>query len=183
MHIRPVLLLLSLIFVGFISTGLVRPTPPAEKIKWVTIQEAYALSKKEPRKILVDIYTDWCGWCKVMDRETYTDPKVIDLINKKYYAVKFDAEQKEQVVLGNQKFDYLARGGRGVHELALQLTNNKPSYPTTVFLDEKQQVIQPLPGFLKAKEFHEILAFFGGDYHKKEQFDSFKSTTYPKLYK
>jgi thioredoxin-related protein len=183
MRVRPALFLCSLMVCSLLSVGLIRSTPPSEKIKWLTIQEAYALSKKEPRKILVDIYTDWCGWCKVMDRETYTDPKVIALINKKYYAVKFDAEQKEQVVLGNQKFDYLARGGRGVHELALQLTNNKPSYPTTVFLDEKQQIIQPLPGFLKAKEFHEILAFFGGDHYKKEQFDLFKSTTYPKLYK
>ncbi|MHA4737005.1 thioredoxin family protein [Dyadobacter sp. MSC1_007] len=155
---------------------------PAEGIQWLTIEEAFAKIQKEPRKVLIDVYTDWCGWCKVMDRETFKDKAVTEYINKKYYAVKLDAEQKEAITLGDKKFKYLAQGGRGINEIALALTNNQPSYPTTVFLDDKFNMIQPLPGYLKAKEFHQIITFFGEDYHKKQDFESYKAKTYGELY-
>lgn len=155
---------------------------PAEGIQWLTIEEAFAKIQKEPRKVLIDVYTDWCGWCKVMDRETFKDKAVTDYINKKYYAVKLDAEQKGTIKLGDKEFKYLAEGGRGINEIALALTNNQPSYPTTVFLDDKFNMIQPLPGYLKAKEFHQIITFFGEDYHKKQDFESYKAKTYGTLY-
>lgn len=154
----------------------------AEGIQWLTIEEAYAKIQKEPRKILIDVYTDWCGWCKVMDRETFKDKAVTEYINKKYYAVKLDAEQKGTIRLGDKQFKYLEQGGRGINEIALALTNNQPSYPTTVFLDDHFNMIQPLPGYLKAKEFHQIITFFGEDYHKKQDFESYKAKTYGSLY-
>jgi len=150
----------------------------AEKIQWMTIEEAFAKSKVEPRKIIVDIYTDWCGWCKVMDKQTFSNKEVAGYINKNFYAVKFNAEQRQPVQLGAEQFDYLARGGKGVHELALRLTNNQPSYPTTVFVDEKLQVIQPVPGFMKAKEFHEVITYFGGDFYKTVPFEQYKADKY-----
>ena len=58
------------------------------KIKWLTFEQAVELSQKEPRKILIDIYTDWCGWCKKMDAATYMHPKIVEYINTHYYAVK-----------------------------------------------------------------------------------------------
>lgn len=155
---------------------------PAEGIQWLTIEEAFARIQKEPRKVLIDVYTDWCGWCKVMDRETFKDKAVTEYINKKYYAVKLDAEQKGTIKLGDKQFKYLEQGGRGINEIALALTNNQPSYPTTVFLDDHFNMIQPLPGYLKAKEFHQIITFFGEDYHKKQDFESYKAKTYGTLY-
>ncbi len=154
----------------------------ADKIQWITIEEAFAKSQKEPRKIIVDIYTDWCGWCKVMDKQTFTNKEVISYINEHFYAVKFDAEQRQPVKLGAEQFDFLARGGKGVHELALRLTNNQPSYPTTVFVDEKLQVIQPVPGFMKAKEFHEVITYFGGDFYKSVPFEKYKTDNYTQLF-
>ncbi|MBP9152977.1 MAG: DUF255 domain-containing protein, partial [Flavobacteriales bacterium] len=68
-----------------------------EEIKWVSLEEADALRRTEPRKILIDVYTDWCGWCKKMDASTFKDPKVVAYINANYYAVKLDAEQKEPI--------------------------------------------------------------------------------------
>ena len=155
---------------------------PSSQIEWVSIEEAYKLTQKAPRKLLVDVYTDWCGWCKVMDKETYTDPKVADYINKTYYAVRFNAEQREAVTLGDQTFTFVAQGNRGVHQLALSLTNNRPSYPTTVFLQANMNVIQPLPGYLRAREFHEIITFFGDDYYQKIPFENYKATTYPAVF-
>lgn len=155
-----------------------RVNSATDQIQWLSIEEAYAKMKKEPRKILIDVYTDWCGWCKVMDRETFKDKAVVEYINKKYYAVKFDAEQKATITLGDKKF--LSQGR--THELALALTNNQPSYPTTIFLDDNFQMIQPLAGYIKAKEFHEIITFIGDNYHKKEAFETYKAKTYKELY-
>jgi thioredoxin-related protein len=117
-----------------------------------------------------------------MDRETFKNKAVIEYVNKKYYAVKLDAEQKEAITLGDKKYKYLAEGGRGINEIALALTNNQPSYPTTVFLDDQFNMIQPLPGYMKAKEFHQVITFIGEDYHKKQDFDTYKSKTYAGLY-
>ncbi|MCF2520245.1 DUF255 domain-containing protein [Dyadobacter sp. CY351] len=155
---------------------------PAEGIQWLTIEEAYAKIQQEPRKVLIDVYTDWCGWCKVMDRETFKNKAVVEYVNRKYYAVKLDAEQKKAITLGDKKFEFLSEGGRGVHQLALALTNNQPSYPTTVFLDDEFNMIQPLPGYMKPKEFHQVITFIGEDYHKKEAFDTYKSKTYNELF-
>ncbi len=113
-----------------------------------------------------------------MDKETFKDKSVAEYVNKTYYAVKLDAEQKEIIMLGTKKFQSQGR----THELALALTNNQPSYPTIVFLDDKFQMIQPLPGYMKAKEFHEVITFIGGNYHKKEAFETYKAKTYPGLY-
>ncbi|WP_025762774.1 thioredoxin family protein [Dyadobacter tibetensis] len=151
----------------------------SEAINWLTIEEAYKKIQTEPRKVLIDIYTDWCGWCKVMDRETFRNPDVVQYINKNYYAVKLNAEQKEAIVLGNTEFSYDA--ANRTHQLALSLTNNRPSYPTTVFLDDQFQMIQPLPGYMKAREFHEVITFFGEGYHKKEAFETYQKTTYRKI--
>ncbi|TDE13681.1 thioredoxin family protein [Dyadobacter psychrotolerans] len=160
---------------GFKSDSGVKPV---EGIQWMTIEQAYAKIQNEPRKILIDVYTDWCGWCKVMDKETFKNKAVIEYINKKFYAVKLDAEQKEEITLGDKKFISQGR----THQLALALTNNQPSYPTTVFLDDQFQMIQPLPGYMKAKEFHEVITFIGDNYHKKEAFETYKVKTYPGLY-
>ena len=74
------------------------------EIKWHTIQEAEKLFNKSPRPIFIDTYTDWCGWCKKMDSETFTDPVIADILNTKFYPVKFDAEGKESVTFMGQTF-------------------------------------------------------------------------------
>lgn len=163
---------------SFRSAGSAR----AEKVKWLTVEEAYKLQQKEPRKWLVDLYTDWCGWCKVMDRETYTDSKVAEYINKNFYAVKFDAEQRGPVKIGNQTYKFVSQGSKGVHELAVALTNNQLSYPTTVFMTDKMELIQPVPGFHKAKEFHQIVTFFGGNYYQNTSYEKYVGETYAKLF-
>jgi len=54
-----------------------RPAPPKEKIEWLSMSEAQEKFAKEKRPILVDLYTDWCGWCKRLDATTYKDPEVV----------------------------------------------------------------------------------------------------------
>jgi thioredoxin-related protein len=146
-----------------------------KKIKWMSIDQAFEAIKKEPRKILIDVYTDWCGWCKVMDKNTFSDEKVAEFVNKKYYAVKLNAEQAGQIALGNKTYSY--------PDLASQLMQGKMSYPTIVYLDEKFNMIQPIPGYQDSKAFHQVITFLGDDHFKKLDFEKYKSDTYAKAYK
>ena len=63
-------------------------TVPEGNVKWMSFEEAVAKSKIEKRKIFIDVYTDWCGWCKVMDKSTFNDPQVAKILNEKFYPVK-----------------------------------------------------------------------------------------------
>ena len=153
-----------------------------KRINWLTIEQAYVLTQKTPKKFVVDVYTDWCGWCKVMDRETFTKPAIVDYVNENFYAVKLNAEQTDDIKLGKQTFKYVSGGSRGVHELAAALMKNQMSYPTTVFLDEKFQLIQPIPGYLEPRMFHQVVTYFGENYHQKEPFDQYKTGTYAKSF-
>ena len=144
------------------------------KINWITLDQAFESIKKEPRKIVIDVYTDWCGWCKVMDKNTFSDAKVADFVNKKYYAVKLNAEQAGQIKIGDKTYSY--------PELASTLMQGKMSYPTIVYLDEKFNMIQPIPGYQDAKAFHQVITFLGDNHYKKIDFEKYKAEKYEKTY-
>ena len=171
--------LMTLAFAGLISMMGVRisDVKPAEegKVNWITFEEAIQKSKTEKRKIFIDVYTDWCGWCKVMDKNTFNDPKVAQMLNDKFYAVKFNAEQREDIVFDGNTFKFVDNGSKGYHQLAAALLNNQLSYPTVVFLDEDFKMIQPLPGYRKAPEFHMIAQFIGDNYYKTEKWDEWQT--------
>ena len=148
-------------------------TGQAAQVKWHTIAEAQQLAKKSPRKIYIDMYTDWCGWCKVMDQKTFTDAKIIQRLNSDFYAVKFDAEGKDDVVFKDRTFKFVAQGSRGYHELAATLMNGQLSYPTSVFLDENLNLITPLPGYLTPEHMDPVLEFIGKDHYKTTPWETF----------
>lgn len=141
-------------------------TTEAEKIKWYTWEEAVAANENEKRKIFVDIYTSWCGWCKRMDKTTFSDPRVAAYLNKHFYAVKLDAEQKEAITFGGYTFNYKPLRSKGYHELAAALLDNKLSYPTTVFLTEEFKVDQRLPGYLDANKMLAVLTYLAEEKEK-----------------
>ncbi len=144
-------------------------------IKWITIEEAAALSSQDGKKIMVDLYTDWCGWCKKMDADTYTDSAVVAYINANFHAVKFDAESHEEVVIGDRVFKYLPDLGRnGTHEIAARMLSGKMSYPTTVFLEADMSMIMPVPGYQGASDMQVILAYMAENGYKTTPFDQFK---------
>jgi uncharacterized protein YyaL (SSP411 family) len=145
-----------------------------EKIQWLTIAEVQVAYKKEPRPILMDMYTSWCGWCKVMDKETYGNDKVAAYINEKYYAVKFDAESKDSVEWNGKKYGYNA--GNKVHDLAAYLMFGQLSYPTTIFIASINARPAPLAGYLKPKELESPLKFFGDGIYKTKDFPEYRKS-------
>ncbi|WP_020530683.1 thioredoxin family protein [Flexithrix dorotheae] len=167
------------ILVIFISLSFSFPQPPMEdpvEIEWLTIEEAVERSKKEPRKIFVDVYTDWCGWCKKMDANTFNNPVIAKYISENYYAVKFNAEQKEDVEFKGQVFKYVASGRRGYHELAVALLNQKLSYPTVVFIQEELEWVYPIPGYQKPENLHPILKYMAEGTSKEVTWEQFSKT-------
>ena len=136
------------------------------KIKWLTWEEAMEKSKVEKKKIFIDIYTEWCGWCKKMDKSTFADNDVAKYINENYYPVKFDAEMTSPVTLKGTEYKFVKSGARGYHELAAYLLQGRMSYPSMVFLDEELNLIQAIPGYQDKSTFEMIITYFGNNSHK-----------------
>ena len=143
----------------------------AQKINWVTFEEAVALQKKTPKKIMMDVYTSWCGPCKLLDKNTFHNKDVVDYVNKNYYAVKFNAEGNEEVHYKGQTFSNpkynpaLANRRNSTHELSRYL--QVQAYPTIVFLDEKSDVIAPISGYKTPPELELYLKMFKNDKHNE----------------
>ena len=135
------------------------------KVNWLTIEEAIEAQKEEPRKIFIDLYTDWCGWCKRMDVQTFQQPHIAQYLNNNFYAVKFNAEYKSDIKYKGETFQYVRSGKKGYHELAAKLANYRLSYPTLIFLDENMDIIQPIPGYQDEKTFELIMIYFAEDYY------------------
>lgn len=143
------------------------------KIEWLDIEEAVKRAKKKRKKILIDVYTDWCGWCKVMDKKTFSHPAIAQYINDNFYAVKMNAEKRDNIIFNDQVYTFNEQGRS--HNLAITLLSGQMSYPSVVYLDEKLKVIQAVPGFHEAKEYDAILHFFAENKYKKEKWEEFKA--------
>lgn len=146
-------------------------------INWLTWEEALERSKTEPRKIFVDIYTDWCGWCKKMDKNTFQQAYIAKYVNENFYAVKFNAEQETEIEFKDKVYKFVDQAPRGYHELAFAITQGQLSYPTIVFLDEQLEVIQSIPGYRSPEEFEMIMTYFGKNKYKDTPW-----TIYQKMY-
>lgn len=167
-------LTISLLALLNISSSSLQNKDEGKKINWMTIEEAEAAVQKEPRKVVIDVYTDWCGWCKRMDKTTFQNEVIVDYINENYYAVKLNAEQKDSIRFNGKTYKFVKQGRRGYHELAAILLQGKMSYPSIVYLNENLELLQPVPGYMNAKQFEKVIKFFGGDHFKNGNFEDFK---------
>ena len=142
-----------------------------EKVQWLTVEQLHAAYRQNPKPILVDIYTNWCGWCKVMDKETYNNDKVAAYINEKYYAVKINAESKDTIEWNGKKYGYNATNK--VNELAVYLMYGQMSYPSTIFLSSLNAQAANMAGYLKPKQIESPLKYFGDGAYKTKDYPAF----------
>lgn len=152
-----------LLVVGFSAVGV------AQEINWVTLEEAVALQKKNPKKIMMDMYTNWCGPCKMLDKNTFQNKDVADYVNKHFYAVKFNAEGNEKVNFNgktytNPNYDPAKAHKRNSgHELARFFSVQ--AYPTIVYLAEDGSLLAPVAGYKRPQEIELYLKMFKNNEH------------------
>ncbi len=143
------------------------------QVNWLSWEEAIKLQEGEPKKLYINISTEWCGWCKKMDKTTFTDPDVVDYLNAHYYAVKFDAEQTETIHFNGNEFIFRPGKKRGIHELALSLLNGQLGYPGFVMLDEEYTRILISPGYKEPPAVIKELRFGIDEAYKYSSFDDY----------
>jgi len=149
-----------------------KPPVKAEKLHWMTLQEAREAMLKEKRPILIDLYTDWCGWCKVMDKKTYTNPKVIAYIEQNFYPVKLNAETREAVNWNQKTYNY--NSANKTNDFAIFLTYGRLSYPTTIIIPADNSGPQPVPGYLEPKDLELVVRYFGDKKYGKQPFEEYQ---------
>ncbi len=143
-----------------------------EKTQWITLEQAAENLKKEKKLVLIDLYTDWCGWCKVMDKKTYTNKNVISYLGEKFYTVKVDAESRSAIQWNGKTYQFNSR--YRTNDFAIYLTQGQLSYPTTVIIPTDGGEPQAIPGYLEPKDFELILKYFGEGHYGKVPFDAYQ---------
>lgn len=160
---KKIMLLIPILLVSITTVN-------AQKINWVSIEEATELMKKEPRKVIMDVYTTWCGPCKMLDKNTFGNADVAKYINENYYAIKFNAEGDSSVTFQgntytNPNYDPAKKKRRNSqHQFARYLSVR--AYPTMVFFDENFNLIAPISGYLVPKQIEIYLKLFKTDKYK-----------------
>lgn len=170
------LLLITLLLLPILVAG------QSKQVEWLTLNEVEKRMAKEPRKVLVDVYTSWCGPCRMMDQNTFQNPDVVEYINEHYYAVKFNAESPETVefkgnVYKNEGHDPNKRGRNSTHDLARAIApvNGRIAYPTVVYMDENFKILSPVQGYHTPQQIEPILKFIAEGDYQNESFTDFRA--------
>lgn len=167
--------LINFIFIFFISNSY------SQEINWISLDEAFKAQKENPKNIILDVYTNWCGPCKLMEKNTFKNKVIAQFINQHYYAVKFNAEGNETISFKGRKFENegydksRSQSRNSTHMFARFLGVN--AYPTTVFFDDKMNLITPIRGYLVPQQLEIYLELFKNNQYKsvnsQREFDDF----------
>jgi thioredoxin-related protein len=142
-------------------------------VKWLTFKEAQEEMKKQPKPLLIDIYTDWCGWCKHMIKTTYSDPNVASYINTYFYPVQFNAETHDTIEYNGEKYVNRSSEKKSPHDLAIKFLGQSLSYPSTVFVANNYQFNLLSQGYLETKKIEPLLVFIVENAFRTASFDDF----------
>ncbi len=131
---------------------------------FVPIEQALSTARTQHKLVMVDVYTDWCVWCKRLDHDVYPSPAVQTALKTYFAATKINAESQ----------DLHAFEGKEVTGRQLANTWNVTGYPTILFLDSNGSVIESIPGYVPPKDFAQILTYMGTHAYERESFDTWQ---------
>ena len=169
-------IVVCIVFSGIVEAQPVVPSAPV-KLTWYSLEEAEKLNKVNPKKFMIDVYTDWCGWCKRMDEGTFSHPVITRILMEKFYPIKFNAETRDTIQFNGGKYINLLKGGRGTtHPLAISMLGWRMSYPTIVYYTEKMEYLGPMPGYKTAEQLEVILQFISQEKFRTSSMEEFEKT-------
>lgn len=116
-------------------------------LEWTTFKNIDNNETSGSKKYFVDVYTTWCGWCKIMDKKTFTNPEVQSVLKENFHLIKLDAESKEPISFNGVDYKWRDNGKNGINELTLKLLGSRLSYPTLVYLDENMEIMKISHGY------------------------------------
>ncbi len=180
---RIILLVTALFMLGATAMAGNKNAPAApepkddQHINWLSIDDLQVAMKAKPKKVYMDMYTDWCGWCKKMEASTFTNPDVIKYLNDNFYCVRFNAERKDTFrFMGTA---YYFDPEKKANTLAVSLMRGSLSYPTSIIMEERYQNPQPIPGYQDVKTMEMILKYFGDNIYKGKQWPDYQKEFKP----
>lgn len=147
-------------------------TQPA--LQWYSWSEGTAKAAKENKKILLYVYTSTCGWCRKMETETFQNAKVAELARSSFVPVKLNAADNSELEFKGKTYRFVSSGQRGYNTLAAKVLDGRLSFPSIVFMDEAQEVLQSFAGYKPVEEFLPIAVYYGGDYFKTMPWSAFQ---------
>lgn len=157
----------------FVSTEISFAQHEEGLVKWLTFKEAQEKNKLAPRPLIVDIYTDWCGWCKHMMRTTYSNENIAGYINNNFYPVKFNAETKDTIEYNGKVYKPLSPEPKTPHELAVKFLGSSLSYPSTVFVTNNYEYSLLSQGFIEDKKLEPLMIFILENAWKNSGYEEF----------
>lgn len=164
---------------------------PADTVTWIGLADVNKMVEKNIKKnkvkeeklIIVDFYTDWCGWCKRLDNETYKNAEVAALMNTYFYPVKFDAESRDSLSFAGKDYKFKPSGSRGTHEFALTMASRpggKIGYPTMTIISPMGEKIVVEAGFKNVEQMKLFLLYYGEGHYNTKDFVTFEKEYHQK---
>ncbi len=139
-------------------------TPASTPIRWHSLGSGLDEAKRARRPVLVDVVTDWCGWCKRMEKTTYTAAPVREYVGRTFVAIKLDAEDDE----ARARYDGRIHTTREFAD-RFRITG----YPTTLFLGQDGRLITMVPGYVKPERFMTVLRYIGDGHYRNQSFEAY----------
>lgn len=146
---------------------------PKAPVKIYNINEALALSKKKPKKLLINIYANFCNSCKVQNNTTFVDTSIASYINKNFYLVNFDAESNDTIIFNGEKHYKQVVNGYPFNTFAFKATNGQFALPSLVVMDEKLALLDILSMYQHPKSLRPVLHYYGGNNYKTKKWPEF----------
>jgi len=137
---------------------------------WMTVDQAAGKLQQEKRPVLIDLYTTWCGWCREMDKKTYSNKRVEAYLEEKFYCVRVDAETRDVISWLGRTYAYNPQYRS--NEFAMYLTHGRLEFPTTIIITPGDAP-QAIPGFMEPGEMEPVLKYFGEGAYKTQGFDEY----------